>query len=191
MINLITGYNNTGKTTWIADTITDRYNVCCKFLWVENDGYVNRITSTKLDSDDYIRESELRYVPKNYTDKKEDYNNCELWMGYFHSDLAPVIYYNQPENGLHPSLHSNVVEEVIKLHNQGYDIYIETHSDHIVNATRVAIKQGLIKPEDVKVLFFKAIDDFVEIKINERGRFVNETPKGFCDQHRINLGKLL
>ena len=112
-------------------------------------------------------------------------------MGYFHSDLAPVIYYNQPENGLHPSLHSKVIEEVINIHNQGYDIYIETHSDHIINAVRVAVKQGLIKCEDVKVLFFKAVGEIAEVTINKRGRIVEDCPDGFCDQYEINLDKLI
>jgi hypothetical protein len=174
MINLITGYNNTGKTTWIEEKVYEK-------IWKYLSTFEDFGNDDEGDSEEVVRLFKYECtVGKLYYDSTN-----------FKQDLPLPVYYNYPENGLHPSLHSKVIEEVIKLHNLDYDIYIETHSDHIVNAVRIAIKQGLIKCEDVKVLFFKATDKIEEIKIQERGRFVNESPKGFCDQHRINLGKLL
>jgi hypothetical protein len=172
MINLITGYNNTGKTTWIEEKVYEK-------IWEYLRTFEDFGQDDEEDSEEAVRL--FRYectVGKLYYDS----------LGY-NQTLPLPVYFNYPENGLHPSLQSKLVEEFIKLHNEGYDVYIETHSDHIINATRVAIKQGLIKPEDVKVLFFKAIDDIVEVKINEKGDW-RKAPIGFCDEYDKQLSLL-
>lgn len=174
MINLITGYNNTGKTTWLCYDMNKKHNDTTLFANIQ-----------------YL--ADYRWFQKNFwkyflfgDEESKTYYLKELKQNNW---SHKVLYFNQPENGLHPSLQSKLVKEFIKLDNEGYDLYIETHSDHIINATRVAIKQGLIKPEDVKVLFFKAIDDFVEIKINEKGKW-RKTPIGFCNEYDKQLSLL-
>ena len=34
---------------------------------------------------------------------------------------------------------------------------IETHSDHIVDRVRISVRQGLLKPNDVSILYFEPI----------------------------------
>lgn len=183
MLALVTGFNNTGKTTWIADTISKEYNVYCQFQYYDAPGF-------NIEIGDYEAESFRESYFKIETDGNLLFSNGNTYFQYIEgiyksTETCKCIYVNYSENGLHPSLHSKVIEEVIKLHKLGFDIYNETHSDHIVNAVRVAIKQGLIKCEDVNVLFFKAIDEIVEVKINQRGRIVEDCPDGFLTNTKL------
>jgi predicted ATPase len=171
MITLVTGYNNTGKTTWIINEITKAIGYFNKeYLFKNPSEFDNNITSS-------------------YYKLFNKYSFCTS-THLFHTDNKNIFYFNQPENGLHPSFQSKLAEEFIKLHNEGYDLYIETYSDHIINSIRVAIKQGLIKSNDVKVLFFKAANDIVEIKIDKRGT-TNIEIDGFCDEYEKHLIALL
>ena len=99
MINLITGYNNTGKTTWI--------------------------------------------------DKETD-------------NVIRPVRYTYPENDLHPSLHSKIIEDVIELQNNNFNIYIETHSEHILNAIRIAVAEQRLNVSNVNILFFFKLDIYVK-----------------------------
>ena len=159
MITLVTGYNNTGKTTWIYNDMTPKLS---KYL---------------------------QHIDYSFRDNAEKINNIFINIDKYTNKDVMIRFYEYPEHKLHPSLQSKLVEEFVKIHNEEYDVYIETHSDHIINATRVAIKQGLIKLEDVKVLFFKAVNDFVEIKIDGKGDFM-KTPTGFCDEYDKQLSLL-
>ena len=164
MINLITGYNNTGKSDWIYNQIRPKIS----FYLKQNDS-----DFTDEREGDWELVNSLFEQLKHYPDKE-----------------ILTVYYNQPENGLHSSLQSKLVDKFVKLHNEGYDLYIETYSDHIINSIRVAIKQGLIKSNDVKVLFFKAVDDIVKIEIDKRGT-TNIEIDGFCDEYEKHLIVLL
>ena len=37
----------------------------------------------------------------------------------------------------------------------GIQVVLETHSDHVLNAIRVAVKEGLLAPEAVQINFFQ------------------------------------
>jgi predicted ATPase len=175
MITLITGYNNTGKTTWIAETIGEKLK-CDVKLDSYGDNYGYNVIFDKYGTDD----SEDWYC------FREGLNHCKQ----LDINVHKTICYIYPENCLHSLNQSELVNQYIEWNNKGFDIYIETHSDHIINAIRVAIKQVLIKPEDVKVLFFKAINDFVEIVIDNNGQF-NKRPIGFCDEYGNQIDKLI
>ena len=70
----------------------------------------------------------------------------------------------QPEVHLHPrgqaQLASLFVEAFTKRHNR---FLIETHSDYIVDRVRISVRQGLLKPEDVSILYFEPSGSTVDI----------------------------
>ena len=55
----------------------------------------------------------------------------------------------------------------------GIQVVLETHSDHVLNGIRVAIKQGDIGHEDVQINFFR----------HEDGRSCIDTPRIDQDGH--------
>ena len=69
---------------------------------------------------------------------------------------ARTFLLQQPEVHLHPrgqaQLASLFIAAFKKLHNR---FLIETHSDHIIDRVRISVRQGLLKPGDVSILYFE------------------------------------
>ena len=67
----------------------------------------------------------------------------------------------------------------------GIQVLIETHSDHVLNGVRRAVRGGVLGSENVLVHFFKgrtaAGDQVISPTINEGGN-VDVWPRGFFDQ---------
>lgn len=76
-------------------------------------------------------------------------------------------------------------------------IFVETHSDHILNEIRVAIKEKSIDKEKVSVLYFdkstnkkESFTQVPPLRIDRNGTLSDE-PKGLLDEWRSQLLKLL
>lgn len=75
-------------------------------------------------------------------------------------------------------------------------IIVESHSDHFLNAIRVATKQDTLKPEDSVIYYFSKASDSMETKveqllIDEDGSINRDWPEGFFDEYRNLLDELL
>jgi predicted ATPase len=69
---------------------------------------------------------------------------------------------------------------------------VETHSDHVLNGVRLAVKYGAIEASAVSILFFRmrgGVSEVVPITVNERGKLSN-WPDGFFDQFERDLARL-
>lgn len=132
-------------------------------------------------------------------------------VGFGISYLFPIVlsllafaYQNQtililenPEAHIHPKGQSAIGELIAKVANSGTKIILETHSDHIISGIRLAIKEGKIQKENVKLLFFsleeserKYLSKCEEITIDKNGRIAH-WPKNFFDQFELDLERLL
>ena len=70
----------------------------------------------------------------------------------------------QPEVHLHPRGQAQLASLFIKAFNKGRNRFlIETHSDHIVDRVRIAVRQGKLKPRDVSILYFEPNGNAVTI----------------------------
>ena len=99
---------------------------------------------------------------------------------------SPTVVIENPEAHLHPRAQSKLGEFLARMANDGVQIIIETHSDHIINGIRKAVKNHVIRKEDVLFNFFERGEELgtnviKEIKINEKGK-LSAWPKGFFDQ---------
>ena len=111
------------------------------------------------------------------------------------AEKGEFMVIENPEAHLHPSAQSAVMKficsEVIK---KGVQVFVETHSDHIVNASLVAVRKGEIQNEALKILFFnrdpKRKFNISNLEISDKGR-VKNPPKSFCDQYAIDLKVLM
>lgn len=100
-----------------------------------------------------------------------------------------------PESHLHPKGQAQMGRLLAKAANAGQQLFIETHSDHIINGIRVAVKEGLLNPEDVIFHFFdkpKGQKDVVisPIRIDKDGN-LSDYPDGFLDEWDNQLLKLI
>ncbi len=108
------------------------------------------------------------------------------------SQAGDLLIVENPEAHLHPSAQSVIAKFLACVAMQGVQVFIESHSEHILNSLRVMIKQNQIGSDDVNVLFFDAEYPtfFKSIPINKNGR-MPEWPDGFFDQTEKDLNILL
>jgi predicted ATPase len=106
-----------------------------------------------------------------------------------------VIIIENPEAQLHPKAQAKLAKLFCLAANQGTQLIIETHSDHILNSIRAETKDSTISSEKSKIYFFqKDLEKFktkkTEIKINKDGS-VDQWPSGFFDEWDNQLDRLL
>ena len=70
----------------------------------------------------------------------------------------------QPEVHLHPRGQAQLASLFINaFKKRGNRFLIETHSDYIVDRVRISVRQGLLKPDDVSILYFEPKGNAVNI----------------------------
>ncbi len=106
-----------------------------------------------------------------------------------------LIIIENPEAHLHPRGQSNLAQLMAIAAQNGVQIFVETHSDHIINGTLVACKKGLISNENINIQYFERkpenlYSDNIEVKVLEKGR-IKYAPEGFFDQIAKDLRFLM
>ena len=108
-----------------------------------------------------------------------------------------MLILENPEAHLHPRGQGEIGKLLALAAGNGVQVIVETHSDHILNGVRLAVKNKLIKPEQVKLLFFhgEVIDDqfkhyILNPRVDENGR-IDLWPDGFFDEWDRQLSELL
>lgn len=148
-------------------------------------------------SDDDPDRIELFMNSKNGEDTYKPVN-----VGFGYSYVLPVIvaaYLSEgmliienPEAHLHPAAQSRIMEFLIKTANvRNLQLVIETHSDHIVNGLRIAIKNGVLKENDANILFFSDDENPVEVIRCDKNGLLSTTPDDFLDEWTLQLLKIL
>ncbi len=117
-----------------------------------------------------------------------------------------MLVIENPEAHLHPRGQAEVGKLLARAAAAGIQLFVETHSDHVINGIRVAVKEGIIKPEDVNIAFFERKEHEVKnksgvssteiystvnnIKIDRHGS-LSMYPDGFMDEWNNQLMELL
>jgi len=112
------------------------------------------------------------------------------------SNTGDLIIIENPETHIHPQGQAILGALIAQAAKGGVQLIIETHSDHLLNGIRVAVKNGL--PADlVSIYFFERdiksnqhITRIIQPVIDKNGR-LNKQPKGFFDEYSKQLDKLL
>ena len=107
------------------------------------------------------------------------------------------IIIENPESHVHPRGQAQLGELFAIAAQNGVQLIIETHSDHVLNGIRVATKRKMIAPENVGIFFFKRdrksdehLSVIVQPMIDENGR-LDEYPEDFFDEWSKRLDDLL
>lgn len=108
-----------------------------------------------------------------------------------------LVIIENPEAHLHPRGQYELTDLLVKAAAAGIQIIVETHSDHVLNAIRVAARRGEIPADDVRLHFLERNTDgrgthheIISPLLRPDGR-LSEWPEGFFDQWDIALGELL
>ena len=102
-----------------------------------------------------------------------------------------IILIENPEAHIHPKGQAILMELIARAVSLGVQIVIETHSDHIINGSLVALKNKIINPDHLAIFYFNrdenkhvAVSHSLEITNNGH---IKRPPKGFFDQIDIDL----
>ncbi|MEV8287061.1 AAA family ATPase [Streptomyces niveus] len=104
-----------------------------------------------------------------------------------------LILLENPEAHLHPKGQSRMAALISAAAATGAQLVVETHSDHLLNGVRIAVKQGALQPEDAVVHFFRGNGSGAEVispTIDQDGMLA-QWPEGFFDEWENSLDELL
>ena len=117
-----------------------------------------------------------------------------------------VLIIENPEAHLHPRGQAEIGKLLAKAAAYGVQIFVETHSDHVINGVRVAVKRNDISSDDVKIAFFerkphevkdetsslkKEIFTTVKDILVDKNGSLSEYPEDFMDEWNNQLMELL
>jgi predicted ATPase len=101
-----------------------------------------------------------------------------------------ILIVENPEAHLHPYAQSKLIHFLAKVSSVGVQVFIESHSDHVLNALRIAALDGIVSPTDLNVLYFhRGNEIFTTIPVNSDGS-IEVWPEGFFDQTSVDFERL-
>lgn len=109
------------------------------------------------------------------------------------SEPGTLCLIENPEAHLHPRGQTKLAELAARAAKAGVQVIAETHSDHFMDGVRIAVRDGLIEPEDATFHYFEREGNQTVVtspQIDADGR-LSSWPIGFFDQHDENLARLL
>jgi len=116
-------------------------------------------------------------------------------VGALMAESNSLMIVENPEAHLHPAAQSQIGQFLARAASSGCQIILETHSDHVLNGIRVAVKDRVIAKDAVSILFF-ARGVRYEGNVASRPRVyddggIDNWPTGFFDQLEKDLEKLI
>ena len=179
-------------------------------LSLQVEAWLNQISpGTRLDITDYTGMDliNLRYSFTRKEGQTAKYRATNVGFGITYtlpiivallsSSPDALVLLENPEAHLHPQGQAKIGELIARAASCGIQVVVETHSDHVLNGIRVAVHQGLLKPEKVNLHFFqrakepnKINSEIISPKIDQDGR-LDQWPDGFFDEWDKSLDILL
>lgn len=127
-------------------------------------------------------------------------------VGYGCSQILPIfisgstlpddsaLLIQQPEIHLHPRAQAGLGSFFKDLSKKKTQIFIETHSEHLLLRLQSHIASGDLKANDVSIFYVYTNDkgkkDAVKLPLNDKGLFTEKWPEGFFPE-RLNEAKKL
>jgi len=138
-----------------------------------------------------------------FNTKKTEERYKPINVGFGYSYILPIIVsgliaekgeiliIENPEAHLHPGAQSRITEFLSRVASTGIQVFIESHSEHVLNGVRISTlnKSIGLKKEDISILYFKD-DSFEHIPVLEKGA-IETWPEGFFDQQEKDFHTLL
>ena len=143
------------------------------------------------------RTAELQYEYIEGREKTNSYKSVNVGFGITYvfpvvvllvsAKPDDIILIENPEAHIHPKGQRMLGELIAAAGAGGVQVIVETHSDHVLNGIRVAVKKGKLAPQKTGLFFFyKDREDSYKHKVttpvlDENGR-LDEWPEGFFDE---------
>lgn len=124
-------------------------------------------------------------------------------VALLNAEKGKLIIIENPELHIHPRGQAELGKLLAAAAQTGAQIIVETHSDHILNGIRVAVKETIIDSANVVAYYFKKDEEenssqVMPIIIDVKGKLHSKTaegsgakiPKGFFDEWTNSMAKL-
>lgn len=135
--------------------------------------------------------------------KSNSNNYKQANVGYGYSYILPLIVtgliaeagqtiiIENPEAHLHPRAQSRIAEFFARVAACGVQVFIESHSEHILNGLRVGAlnPQIEIKHDELAIHYFNESFDSEKLSMDEKGKIPN-WPHGFFDQQEVDFANI-
>jgi predicted ATPase len=104
-----------------------------------------------------------------------------------------LVLIENPEAHLHPRGQTRLGELCARAAAAGVQVVIETHSDHVMDGSRIAIREGVLEASNAAFHYFGRTGEEIEVvspSVDAEGR-LSEWPAGFFDQTRRDTARLV
>lgn len=103
-----------------------------------------------------------------------------------------IVIVENPEAHLHPEAQTRLTFLLAKLGARGVQVFVETHSEHVISGFRLAAlkKEYALKNEDVRIFFFDYDFSMIPLRIETNGK-IPGWPDRFFDQYQKELAEIL
>ena len=114
-------------------------------------------------------------------------------MAALGAPAGSLLIVENPEAHLHPKGQALMGRFLARAAACGIQIIMETHSDHVLNGVRVAVKQGDIAHDAVQINFFHQRDGISRLSAPriDRDGHIDQWPDDFFDEWDKQLSELL
>ena len=135
--------------------------------------------------------------------RNNSYNYKPINVGFGYSYILPlivtgliakpgeIIIIENPEAHLHPRAQARISEFFAKVASCGIQVFIESHSEHILNGLRIgALNPEIdIKHDDLIIHYFNENFNPEKLAMDSKGK-IHNWPNGFFDQQEIDLSNI-
>lgn len=103
-----------------------------------------------------------------------------------------IVIIENPEAHLHGQAQSRLTELLARLASRGVQLFVETHSEHIINGFRKEMLKNncTLTNKDASIYFFDHDFSVKQLEIQSNGR-IPDWPKGFFDQETFDLAEIM
>jgi predicted ATPase len=159
------------------------------------------LDGAKIDIKGLDKESSVLYMLLNNKNSSYSYKPINVGFGYSYilplivtgliSKEGDTIIIENPEAHLHPKAQSRITEFFMKVASCGVQVFIESHSEHILNGLRVcALKPEIgITTEDIAIHYFNESFYSEKLELDEKAK-IKKWPMGFFDQQEDDLAEI-
>lgn len=118
---------------------------------------------------------------------------CSVDTTNVYVDKPEIVYIDKPESNLHAFAQTKIGDLIARSASSGSQVFVETHSEHVFDGIRIAVKNKIIDAEKIRIFFFtkdNGVTSVETIVLYNNGQ-IEYWPKGFFDQYIENGRELL
>lgn len=159
------------------------------------------LDGARIDVKGRDNDSSILYMLINNKNNSYKYKPTNVGFGYSYvlplivsgliARSGEILVIENPEAHLHPRAQSRIAEFFSKVASCEVQVFIESHSEHILNGLRVSALDSKINIDnnDLTIQYFNELFESDKLIMDEKGRIPN-WPNGFFDQQELDLAEI-